>query len=213
LGGRCRNRIANRVARDARATFISELLRLAKHLAIKVMVFVPTRKIGEELSSALAASNLPTPFYHGQLAAPKKQDLLRRFGGHLEPKLYRIICTNAFGMGMDISDVRLVIHWQHPASVEDCLQEFGRAGRDGKRSVAVLLPDEKPNGDAIKLVDFMARHTVATASAHSELQDKLLDQKQRRHMQKFAFSSECFHDGLLGYLVKPRRPDRSPCAF
>ncbi len=55
-----------------------------------------------------------------------------------DPPLGAIITTSAFSMGVDIPDVRLVVHWQHPASVEDYLQEFGRAGRDGKPALALL---------------------------------------------------------------------------
>jgi hypothetical protein len=139
-------------------------LRLAEAVGVKAMVFVPTRKVGEALATELAAWSVATPFYHGQLPAPEKQDALQRFGGHLEPKLSRITRTNAFGMGVDICDVRLVIHWQHPASPEDYLQEFGRAGRDGRRSVAVLLPDEKPEGSAVKLLDFTAGLTADQAT-------------------------------------------------
>ena len=65
-------------------------------------MFVPTRKVGEALAAALPTNGTATPFYHGQLPAPERQDLLQRFGGHLEPKLSRIISTNAFGMGVDI---------------------------------------------------------------------------------------------------------------
>src|SRR2546427_12845071 len=59
-------------------------------------------------------------------------------------------------MGLDLPNVRLVVHWQHPASVEDYLQEFGRAGRDGAPSVAVLFTSPKDAG----LLTFMADLTV-----------------------------------------------------
>ena len=51
--------------------------------------------------------------------------------GESLPAVNQIICTNAFGMGLDLPNVRLVVHWQQSASVEDLLQELGRAGRDG----------------------------------------------------------------------------------
>ena len=99
------------------------------------MIFVPTRKIGEALQKYLRDQGLETPFYHSQLASAwEREQLVKRFVGESRPIVDRIICTSAFGMGLDVSDVRMVIHWQHPSSVEDYLQEFGRAGRDGRAS-------------------------------------------------------------------------------
>ncbi|MDJ0391636.1 RecQ family ATP-dependent DNA helicase [Roseomonas sp. E05] len=207
--------LRRRVALQARPSFVAELLRLAEAVGVKAMVFVPTRKVGEALATALEAQGSTTSFYHGQLPAREKQDLLQRFGGHLEPKLSRIICTNAFGMGVDIPDVRLVIHWQHPASPEDYLQEFGRAGRDGRRSVAVLLTDEKPEGPAVRLLDFMAGLTVKQANVCADEGRQLLAQKRRlsRQMQEFAFGRACFRDALLGYFGEARAAPRRPLAL
>ena len=94
----------------------------------KVMIFVPTRKIGEALQGHLSAQGLETPFYHSQFGkAWDREQLLKRFSGESRPKVDRIICTSAFGMGLDIKNIRMVVHWQHPSSIEDYLQEFGRA--------------------------------------------------------------------------------------
>lgn len=65
--------------------------------------------------------------------------MLKRFVGDSRSVVDRIFCTSAFGIGLDVSKVRVVVHWQHSASIEDYLQEFGQAGRDGASSVAVLL--------------------------------------------------------------------------
>ncbi|TGR90504.1 DNA helicase, partial [bacterium M00.F.Ca.ET.191.01.1.1] len=95
------------------------------------MVFVPTVKVGDELKAALSGLGLNIPFYHSKLGnAWERQELVKRFLGQSRPVVDQIICTNAFGMGLDVPNVRLVIHWQQSASVEDLLQEFGRAGRD-----------------------------------------------------------------------------------
>lgn len=88
---------------------------------------------------------------------------MKRFVGDSRPEVERVICTSAFGMGLDIPNVRMVIHWQHPSSIEDYLQEFGRAGRDGKASVAVLFHDRSNARRDIGLLQFMADRAVRNA--------------------------------------------------
>src|SRR3954471_15413411 len=74
--------------------------------------------------------------YHGQLKAREREETQRRF---MEGELRLVIATNAFGLGIDKPDIRLVVHWNFPGSVEAWYQEAGRAGRDGKPARATLL--------------------------------------------------------------------------
>src|SRR5206468_13044331 len=112
------------------------------------------------LQAGLRSVGLELPFFHSRLGtANDREMLLARFTGRGAPPVNVVICTNAFGMGLDLPDVRLFVHLQHPASVEDYLQEFGRAGRDGRPSVAVLFTGVKDEG----LLRFMAEKTVESA--------------------------------------------------
>ena len=122
----------------------------------KALIFVPTKKEGEKVYQLAQTAGLDAEFFHGKLKPSTKDFLLGRFGGRLESKLDLLVCTNAFGMGMDIPNVRLVFHWQHPASTEDYLQEFGRAGRDGKQSLAVLFTSRSDT----KILEFMLKKTL-----------------------------------------------------
>lgn len=77
------------------------------------MVFVPSAKAGEELRGQIAELGLDIPLYHSRLGTPfEGQELQKCFQGESLPTVNHIICTNGFGMGLDISNVRLVIHWQ-----------------------------------------------------------------------------------------------------
>src|SRR5438034_11299226 len=123
----------------------------------RAMLFVPTVKTGRQVQDGFRLLGLELPFFHAKFGTVNDRDvLLGRFTGRIDPPAKVIICTNAFGMGLDLPDVRLVVHWQHPASVEDYLQEFGRAGRDGNPSIAVLFTGAKDEG----LLRFMAEETV-----------------------------------------------------
>jgi ATP-dependent DNA helicase RecQ len=139
------------------------------------------------------------PFYHGQIQPPHEREALqKRFTDELKPNISQIICTNAFGMGLNIPNVRMVIHYQQPASVEDYLQEFGRAGRDGRPGLAVLLTGDDDTG----LLKFMARKTVDGAKLRQADASKRLKTKIEsiETMQAMALAKrQCMRRSLLKY--------------
>ena len=144
-----------------RANLISNLFNQMNNKTNgKALVFVPTVKKGEEVLNLLKQYDVSAEFFHGRLSAKDRDFLLGRFTDRLESRVDLLICTNAFGMGMDIPNIRIVFHWQHPASPEDYLQEFGRAGRDGKQALAVLFTK---NNDT-DILDFMLRKNIEKMS-------------------------------------------------
>lgn len=182
---------------------IAKLLRLPVFAGRKAMIFVPTARIGRELQSDLRNNGVDVPFYHSKLGTEwDRQELLKRFQGESRPIVNHIICTNAFGMGLDVSDVRLVVHWQQPASVEDYLQEFGRAGRDGKQSVAVTFLESSPGaGRDVGLLRFMAEKTVNSSGLEEATARSMFDQRSSQidDLSALLNARECFRRGLIEY--------------
>jgi ATP-dependent DNA helicase RecQ len=108
------------------------------------IVYVRNRKKTKEISVFLNSTGIKADYYHAGLSPEirsHKQDLWK------SGKIQVIVATNAFGMGIDKPDVRFVVHLDLPDSLEAYFQEAGRAGRDGKRSYAVLLYN---NSDKVK---------------------------------------------------------------
>jgi ATP-dependent DNA helicase RecQ len=109
------------------------------------IIYVRSRKGTREISDELRANKISADFYHAglsNLVRNSKQDLW------VNGKTRVIVATNAFGMGIDKANVRFVIHMEPPDSLEAYFKEAGRAGRDGKKSAAVLLFN---NSDKTKL--------------------------------------------------------------
>ncbi|WP_085033299.1 RecQ family ATP-dependent DNA helicase [Ensifer aridi] len=193
---------------SARHREITKLLRLPMFAGRKAMIFVPTARIGQELQSNLSSDGLDIPFYHSKLGTEwDRQELLKRFQGESRPLVNHIICTNAFGMGLDVPDVRLVIHWQQPASVEDYLQEFGRAGRDGRQSVAVTFTETgRRAGRDVGLLRFMAEKTASGSGLDEVTARAMLLQRfsQIDDLAGLLGSKDCFRKVLVEYFEGPK---------
>jgi len=199
------------VSTTQRPQTIVRLCQAALPKGGKVMIFVPTRKVGETLQRHLCDRGLETPFYHSQFANSwEREQLLKRFVGDSQPVVDRIICTSAFGMGLDVPNVRMVIHWQHPGSVEDYLQEFGRAGRDGRPSVAVLLHSHGDRSNDVGLLHFMAQKAVESARLNEFSATASLKQKDQQitAIARLVGHDQCFRQVLVNYFTGSKQAER-----
>jgi len=115
---------------------LGQLLSVCSNVAGTGIVYVRSRKKTEELVAFLTANGVSSSFYHAGLGPDSRTDRQQKWKSG---KIRIMVCTNAFGMGIDKPDVRFVVHFDVPDSPEAYFQEAGRGGRDGKRSFAVLL--------------------------------------------------------------------------
>ena len=115
---------------------LGKMLDICRNVAGTGIIYVRSRARCAELSDFLKSQGIDASFYHAGLSSAERSS---RQEDWRQDKIRVMVCTNAFGMGIDKPDVRFVIHYDLPESPEAYFQEAGRAGRDGKRSYAVLL--------------------------------------------------------------------------
>ena len=114
----------------------SQILNICRGVPGSGIVYARNRAKCEELAAMLKAEGISAQFYHAGLGPHARSE---RQEAWKEGRIQVMVCTNAFGMGIDKPDVRFVAHYDLPDSPEAYFQEAGRAGRDGKRSYALLL--------------------------------------------------------------------------
>lgn len=115
---------------------MSELVHIMKSVPGSGIVYVRSRKRTKLISDELRRNGISADFYHAGLNIEEKEDKQSKWKND---EIRVIVATNAFGMGIDKPDVRIVAHVDIPNSLEEYFQEAGRAGRDGNRSYAVML--------------------------------------------------------------------------
>lgn len=119
---------------------LNKLVDIVKKVPGTSIVYCKSRKRTTEIMQLLKMHGISTENYHAGLTAEQRN---KRQKDWIDNKVRCIVCTNAFGMGIDKPDVRLVVHVDPPDCLENYYQEGGRAGRDGKKAYAVLLYDER----------------------------------------------------------------------
>ncbi|MFY0625123.1 MAG: DNA helicase RecQ [Reichenbachiella sp.] len=158
------------------------------------IIYCLSRKSTESLSAKLQAQGIDADFYHAGMPADVRNKTQERF---IKDDLKVVCATIAFGMGIDKSNVRWVVHYNLPKNLEGYYQEIGRAGRDGLNSRALLFFSY---GDVVQLRQFI----------EDSPQKQLLEAKLQR-MQQFAEATTCRRKVLLSYFGEQLEDDCGNC--
>lgn len=144
----------------------NKLLEIFKNVKGTGIVYCKSRKRTKEIAELLNNNKLNADHYHAGLSSIERTNKQENW---IKNKTRIIVCTNAFGMGIDKSDVRAVAHYDVPDALENYYQEAGRAGRDGKRAYAVLLYNENELSDLTKQPDIKYPSAEAVKNIYKAL--------------------------------------------
>lgn len=129
---------------------LQELIHTFTHTSGSAIVYVRSRRRAKEIAQELTNAGLSATFYHAGLEHEVKDQRQRDWQ---QDRTRIIVATNAFGMGIDKPDVRLVMHYDCPDSIEAYFQEAGRAGRDGNPAQAIMLYNNSDNAKLAKRIE------------------------------------------------------------
>ncbi|HEY8271336.1 MAG TPA: ATP-dependent DNA helicase RecQ [Pseudobdellovibrionaceae bacterium] len=175
---------------DAKFLILNQAIRQTSEG--RVIIYCGTRRVTEELSATLSRIFDKVGYYHAGLSTEERT---ANQEAYTRGDLRILVATNAFGMGIDQPDVRLVVHFQMPGNIDSLYQEMGRAGRDGKESTCLMLYAKKDKG----LQSFFIDNSEAPKAIKSARWRNL------EALVNYSEGGECRHAEILTYYKDSKR--------
>jgi ATP-dependent DNA helicase RecQ len=158
----------------------------------RVLIYCGTRRATQELAMALEKKFDGVGFYHAGLSPETRTQTQQAY---VNGDLRILVATNAFGMGIDQADVRLVVHYHMPATIDSLYQEMGRAGRDGKNSTCIMLYSPKDKG--------LQSYFIQNSEAPRDIKNSRW--RNLDALVNYSEGSECRHAEILTYYRDSQR--------
>ncbi len=172
--------------------YVMEYVR--EHQQESGIIYCATRKNVDQVCERLKAEGIAVTKYHAGLGGEERRQNQEAFIYDQSPVM---VATNAFGMGIDKSNVRYVIHYNMPQSLENYYQEAGRAGRDGERAECILLYHAQDVAVNRYLIENKAPDPERTREEIAQIRER--DEERLRIMTYYCMTTECLREYILRY--------------